>query len=210
MTTPEEPQPLTLIEAVIPVASLIVLVGLSFYLFGDAGAAGPNQVALVFATMIAAFIACRRGSLREADQHIAIVLRGRILRSTFPGRSQHSVVLFHTVGAAATLTWKPVGPGLPGFAAGSYVAGSHILLLHCGNPMLAGACPCTPKIFHQPIPERDKNQRKGAGEDHATDHHGPDGLTAGCSGAGSEYQGKHAHDKRHRSHNDRAEALPGR
>ena len=70
MTKPEGPQPLTLIEAVIPVASLILLVGLSFYLFGDAGAAGPNQVALVFATMIGVFIAWRRGhslnSLRQA------------------------------------------------------------------------------------------------------------------------------------------------
>jgi NhaC family Na+:H+ antiporter len=59
-----------MIEAVIPVASLIVLVGLSYYLFGDAGAGGPNQVGLVAATMIAVFIGWRRGhslaSLGEA------------------------------------------------------------------------------------------------------------------------------------------------
>jgi Na+:H+ antiporter, NhaC family len=70
VTRHEDPRPLTLIEAIIPVASLILLVGLSFYLFGDAGAAGPNQVALVFATMIAVVIARRRGhpleSLRQA------------------------------------------------------------------------------------------------------------------------------------------------
>ncbi len=70
MNRPDTPQPLTLVEAVIPIASLIVLVALSFYLFGDAGAGGPNQVALVVATMIAVFIAWRRGhsldSLREA------------------------------------------------------------------------------------------------------------------------------------------------
>ena len=57
-------------EAVIPVASLIVLVALSYFLFGDAGAAGPNQVALTIATMIAVFIGWRRGhaldSLRES------------------------------------------------------------------------------------------------------------------------------------------------
>ena len=58
---PEQPQPLTLTEAIIPVASLIVLVGLSYFLFGDAGAVGPNQVALVVATMIAVFIGWRRG-----------------------------------------------------------------------------------------------------------------------------------------------------
>ncbi|MGO4840954.1 Na+/H+ antiporter NhaC, partial [Rhizobiaceae sp. 2RAB30] len=52
---------LSLTEAVIPVASLILLVGLSYYLFGDAGASGPNQVALVVATMIAVLVARRRG-----------------------------------------------------------------------------------------------------------------------------------------------------
>src|SRR5215813_12444656 len=70
MATADTPQPLTLFEAIVPVASLIVLVGLSYYLFGDAGALGPNQVALAVATMIAVFIAWRRGhtldSLREA------------------------------------------------------------------------------------------------------------------------------------------------
>ena len=70
MNRPDSPQPLTLTEAIIPVASLIALVALSFYLFGDAGAGGPNQVALVVAAMIAVFIAWRRGhaldSLREA------------------------------------------------------------------------------------------------------------------------------------------------
>ena len=70
MTRPDTPQPLSLGEAIVPVASLIVLVGLSYYLFGDAGAAGPNQVALTVSTMIAVFVAWRRGhtldSLREA------------------------------------------------------------------------------------------------------------------------------------------------
>ena len=64
------PQPLSLAEAIIPIAALIVLVALSFLLFGDAGALGPNQVALTIATMIAVFVAWRRGhgldSLREA------------------------------------------------------------------------------------------------------------------------------------------------
>ena len=41
------PQPLTLVEAIIPIASLIVLVVLSYYLFGDAGVLDPKQVALV-------------------------------------------------------------------------------------------------------------------------------------------------------------------
>ena len=63
---PDEPQPLTLTEAIIPVASLILLVALSYFLFGDAGAVGPNQVALVVATMIAVFIGWRRGHSLES------------------------------------------------------------------------------------------------------------------------------------------------
>ncbi len=51
----------TFVEAIIPIASLIILVALSYYLFGDAGAFGPNQIALVVATMIAVFVAWRRG-----------------------------------------------------------------------------------------------------------------------------------------------------
>ena len=66
MKRPDPPQPLTLTEAIIPVASLILLVALSYFLFGDAGAGGPNQVALVVATMIAVFIGWRRGHSLES------------------------------------------------------------------------------------------------------------------------------------------------
>src|SRR5262249_7539877 len=70
MATPNTPQPLSLTQALIPIPSLIILVAISYYLFGDAGALGPNQVALVFATLVAVFVAWRRGhtleSLREA------------------------------------------------------------------------------------------------------------------------------------------------
>ena len=43
MATADTPQSLTLFEAIIPIASLIVLVALSYYLFGDAGALGPTR-----------------------------------------------------------------------------------------------------------------------------------------------------------------------
>lgn len=70
MTESRQPETLSLFEAIVPIASLVFLVGLSFYLFGDEGASGPNQIALVVATMIALFIAWRRGhslqSLNEA------------------------------------------------------------------------------------------------------------------------------------------------
>jgi len=72
MKRPETPQPLSMTEAVIPVASLIVLVALSYVLFGDAGAAGPNQVALTIATMIAVLIGWRRGYTLDAMREAAV------------------------------------------------------------------------------------------------------------------------------------------
>ena len=66
MIRPKQPEPLSLLEAAIPVVALIALVGLSYFLFGDGGAGGPNQVALVVATMIAVFIGWRRGHDVEA------------------------------------------------------------------------------------------------------------------------------------------------
>jgi NhaC family Na+:H+ antiporter len=72
MTTGDQPQPLTLGEAIIPVASLILLIALSYYLFGDAGAGGPIQVALVAAAMIAVLIAWRRGHTLDALREGAI------------------------------------------------------------------------------------------------------------------------------------------
>jgi Na+:H+ antiporter, NhaC family len=65
-TAPDAPPPLTLVEALVPVVSLIVLISLSFLLFGDEGALGPNQVALVVATLVAGFVGWRRGYTLEA------------------------------------------------------------------------------------------------------------------------------------------------
>ncbi len=65
-------RPLTLLEALVPIVSLIVLVGTSFFLFGDAGALGPNQIALVVATMIAVFIGWRAGFTLDALQEAAV------------------------------------------------------------------------------------------------------------------------------------------
>jgi NhaC family Na+:H+ antiporter len=83
MANADQPQPLTLIEALIPVASLILLIALSYYLFGDAGAAGPNQIALVVATMIAVLIGWRRGHTLEALREAAIASVGSGLGAIF-------------------------------------------------------------------------------------------------------------------------------
>ncbi|RPH55794.1 MAG: Na+/H+ antiporter NhaC, partial [Acidobacteria bacterium] len=82
-TTPNPPQSLTLTEALIPIASLILLVAISYYLFGDGGAFGPNQVALVVATMVAVFIAWRRGHTLEALREAAVTSVGSGIGAIF-------------------------------------------------------------------------------------------------------------------------------
>jgi Na+:H+ antiporter, NhaC family len=51
----------SLLDAIIPCVALIVLLALSYYLFGDRASAGPNQIALVFCGVIAAAIAYKHG-----------------------------------------------------------------------------------------------------------------------------------------------------
>ena len=70
------PRPLTMTEAAIPIVALILLVGLSFYLFGDAGAKGPNQVALVLAAMTGLVIGRRAGYTAEQLRDAAIASVG--------------------------------------------------------------------------------------------------------------------------------------
>ena len=66
MTRPDTPQPLTMVEAAIPVVALIILIGLAYFLFGDGSALGPNQLALTVASMIALYIGWRRGHSLES------------------------------------------------------------------------------------------------------------------------------------------------
>jgi Na+:H+ antiporter, NhaC family len=67
---PDAPVPLGLAAALVPVVALVVLLGLSFFLFGDTAASGPNQVALVFCSILAIAVAWRHGhsidDLRDA------------------------------------------------------------------------------------------------------------------------------------------------
>lgn len=64
------PLPLGLAAALLPVVALIALLGLSFFFFGDGAASGPNQVALVFCSILAITVAWRHGhsidDLRDA------------------------------------------------------------------------------------------------------------------------------------------------
>ena len=74
--TTAAPRPLTIIEAAVPIVALVLLVGLSFFLFGDAGAKGPNQVALVLAAMVALVIGRRAGYTAEQLGEAAIASVG--------------------------------------------------------------------------------------------------------------------------------------
>ena len=98
-TAPATIRPLTMTEAAIPIVALIVLVGLSFYLFGDAGAKGPNQVALVMASLVALVIGRRAGY--TADQ-----LRDAAIASVTTGVS--AIFILFAVGAL-TGAWAMSG-----------------------------------------------------------------------------------------------------
>jgi Na+:H+ antiporter, NhaC family len=63
---PESPATLGFGAALLPVATLVGLLALSFYLFGDSAALGPNQIALVFSALVAMYIAWRHGHTVEA------------------------------------------------------------------------------------------------------------------------------------------------
>lgn len=51
----------SLLDALIPIGALILLLALSYYLFGDTASQGPNQIALVLCGLLAAAIAYRNG-----------------------------------------------------------------------------------------------------------------------------------------------------
>jgi Na+:H+ antiporter, NhaC family len=67
--TPSAP---SLIDALIPVGGLIILLALSYYLFGENASQGPNQIALLFAASLASAIAVKNG-MSWADIRKAIV-----------------------------------------------------------------------------------------------------------------------------------------
>jgi NhaC family Na+:H+ antiporter len=79
----ETVRPLTLVEALIPILCLVVLIGCSYFLFGDAGASGPNQVGLVVATMVAVFIGWRCGHTLESLQQAAVASVGSGIGAIF-------------------------------------------------------------------------------------------------------------------------------
>jgi NhaC family Na+:H+ antiporter len=51
----------SLLDALLPIAVLILLLGLSVYLYGDGSSSGPNQIALMSATFFAGLIGLKNG-----------------------------------------------------------------------------------------------------------------------------------------------------
>ncbi|MDF3041953.1 MAG: na+/H+ antiporter family protein, partial [Thermomicrobiales bacterium] len=58
---PQEPRPPSLLDALIPVATLLVVIAFSIYLFGLDATNGPLQVGLFTAMSVAALIAHKNG-----------------------------------------------------------------------------------------------------------------------------------------------------
>jgi hypothetical protein len=66
------PQPLTLVEAIIPIASLIVLVALSYYLFGDAALVldGRGRIGMKTQTLMVLFLVALAGCAAKKQKVI--------------------------------------------------------------------------------------------------------------------------------------------
>lgn len=65
-------RPLSLAEALVPVVTLVVLIVASALLFGDAGFYGPNQIALVMATLVAVAVGRRAGHSQDSLNAAAV------------------------------------------------------------------------------------------------------------------------------------------
>jgi len=62
----------SLVDAVVPIAVLIILLSFSVFLFGDSSSAGPNQIAMIFAAAVAALIALKNGNDWHAIQNAIV------------------------------------------------------------------------------------------------------------------------------------------
>ncbi len=56
----------SLIESLVPILSLVIMLGFSVYFFGSDSSYGPNQIALIFGAAIASLVAIRNGHLWQS------------------------------------------------------------------------------------------------------------------------------------------------
>ncbi|MCO5316336.1 MAG: hypothetical protein M9938_09280 [Solirubrobacterales bacterium] len=97
----------SLSDALIPIFSLVVLVGGSIALFGLDALDGPVQVAMVLCTVIA------------GDQYIALVLPSRVFRAEFKKRDLAPTNLSRLAADSGTVT----SPLVPWNSCGAFMAG---------------------------------------------------------------------------------------
>ncbi len=96
MTTTKTP---SLVDALIPIASLVVMLSLSVYLFGADSSYGPNQIVLTIGAAIAAIVAIKNGH-RWHDIQKAIVAG--------IGTAMGAIMILFSVGALIG-TWLMAG-----------------------------------------------------------------------------------------------------
>jgi NhaC family Na+:H+ antiporter len=89
----------SLVDALIPVVSLVLMLGLSVYLFGSDSSAGPNQIVLTIGAAIAAIVSIRNGN-EWADIQKAIVAG--------IGTAMGAIMILMSVGALIG-TWLMAG-----------------------------------------------------------------------------------------------------
>jgi NhaC family Na+:H+ antiporter len=61
MQAPETPRTPSIVDALIPIVSLMIMLWLSVQLFGDGSSSGPNQIVLTIAAAIAAIVGIKNG-----------------------------------------------------------------------------------------------------------------------------------------------------
>ena len=98
MTTPKSP---TLLDALIPIAALVMMLALSVTLFGSDSSSGPNQIVLTLAAAVASIVAIRNGH-KWFDLQAAMIA----------GISTAMVailILLAVASGSAMAEWVPVG-----------------------------------------------------------------------------------------------------
>ncbi len=96
MTIPKSP---SMLDALIPIAALILMLSMSVYLFGSDSSSGPNQIVLTMAAAIASIVAIKNG-------HKWFDLQGAIIAGI--GTAMIAILILLSVGALIG-TWLMAG-----------------------------------------------------------------------------------------------------
>lgn len=70
-------------DGLLPIVGLVVLLGTSYYLFGESASSGPNQIALMFCGVIATLIGYKNGIALEDIREAIVAGIGTGLQAMF-------------------------------------------------------------------------------------------------------------------------------